>query len=74
MAPADVVAWLHHEPVQRLRGTGGHRPRETWPTGWWSTPTSYERVTGVRLFPGSLNVVMAGQYRLPPERLRLEPC
>jgi riboflavin kinase len=33
----------------------------------------YERVTGVRLFPGSLNVVLSHEYRLPPHRLRLEP-
>jgi len=34
----------------------------------------YERVTGVRLFPGSLNVVLDGEYRLPARRLRLEPA
>ena len=33
----------------------------------------YQRVTGVRLFPGSLNVVLRHEYRLPARRLRLEP-
>jgi CTP-dependent riboflavin kinase len=33
----------------------------------------YARVAGVTLFPGSLNVVVDGEYRLPPDPLRLEP-
>jgi riboflavin kinase, archaea type len=33
----------------------------------------YQRVTGVRLFPGSLNVTLSHEYRLPVHRLRLEP-
>jgi CTP-dependent riboflavin kinase len=33
----------------------------------------YERVTGVRLFPGSLNVILDHEYRLSGHRLRLEP-
>jgi riboflavin kinase len=33
----------------------------------------YRRVTGVHLFPGSLNVVLDVEYRLPSGALRLEP-
>lgn len=32
----------------------------------------YERKTGVRLFPGTLNVHLAHDYRLPPGCIRLE--
>ena len=35
---------------------------------------SYERVTGVRLFPGSLNVVLDHEWTLPTQRLRIEPA
>jgi riboflavin kinase, archaea type len=34
----------------------------------------YTRVTGVELYPGSLNVMLAEDYHLPPNRLRLEPA
>jgi len=34
----------------------------------------YAQCTGVRLFPGSLNVVLDEEYRLPPNRLRIEPA
>jgi len=33
----------------------------------------YEERTGVRLFPGSLNIVLNQQYRLPLNPIRLEP-
>jgi CTP-dependent riboflavin kinase len=73
MAPADVVAWLHREPVGHLRGTvtGGRGDLAHWMVEY---ADQYERVNGVRLFPGSLNVVMASEYRLPDERLRLDPA
>ncbi|HEX8069636.1 MAG TPA: DUF120 domain-containing protein [Pyrinomonadaceae bacterium] len=32
----------------------------------------YERKTGMRLFPGTLNVELAQPYDLPPHRTRLE--
>ncbi|GAC1388735.1 MAG: hypothetical protein NVSMB4_14870 [Acidimicrobiales bacterium] len=42
--------------------------------GWMTMYAElYERVTGVRLFPGSLNLILDRPYRLPAERLRLEP-
>jgi riboflavin kinase len=34
----------------------------------------YEQVSGVRLYPGSLNVELQEDYHLPPVRLRLEPA
>ena len=34
--------------------------------------SSYERVTGMALYPGSLNVGLGAQWELPLERLRLE--
>ena len=33
----------------------------------------YQERTGVRLFPGSLNVVLSEEYRLPLNPMRLEP-
>jgi len=33
----------------------------------------YERRVGVRLFPGSLNVVLDDDYRLPRSAIRIEP-
>jgi len=35
---------------------------------------TYELVTGTRLFPGSLNVVLDREWRLPLERLRIDPA
>jgi CTP-dependent riboflavin kinase len=32
----------------------------------------YTRKTGMRLFPGTLNIQLDSPYSLPPERLRLE--
>ena len=32
----------------------------------------YERKTGMRLFPGTLNVHLEEEYRLPAQRIRLE--
>lgn len=34
----------------------------------------YERVTGVALFPGSLNVLLDQEWVLPQRRLRIEPA
>jgi CTP-dependent riboflavin kinase len=34
----------------------------------------YEGVTGLHLFPGSLNLILDREYRLPENRLRLEPA
>ena len=32
----------------------------------------YEQKTGMRLYPGTLNVELPAEYRLPPEVIRLE--
>jgi riboflavin kinase, archaea type len=34
----------------------------------------YEQVTGVALFPGSLNILLEHDWSLPDSRLRLEPA
>ncbi|HXQ44316.1 MAG TPA: DUF120 domain-containing protein [Acidimicrobiales bacterium] len=81
MAPPEVSAWLHHEgdqretslSVRRLRGrvAGGRGDLAHWMTEYADL---YRRVTDVALFPGSLNVVLDHEYRLPPHPLRLEPA
>ena len=48
-------------------GIGGH--------AHWMTVYAdlYEAKTGVRLFPGSLNVVLDAPWYVPAERIRMEP-
>ena len=82
MAAPDVVAWLHHgaagsalsNPDGRppSAGHGGERPRRSGPVDD-RVRRPLQRVTGMRLFPGSLNVVLDHEYRLPEDRLRLDP-
>ncbi len=80
LAPPEVSAWLHHEgrpgksssSVRYLRGrvTSGRGDLARWMTEYADL---YQEVTGIRLFPGSLNVAMDEEYRLPSRPLRLEP-
>jgi riboflavin kinase len=43
--------------------------------GQWMTlyADAYEHVVGIRLYPGSLNVVLDHEFVLPEDRLRIEP-
>jgi hypothetical protein len=62
----------HRPGRQHLRGrvTSGRGDLARWMIEYAEL---YARVAGVTLFPGSLNVVVDGEYRLPPDPLRLEP-
>jgi riboflavin kinase len=57
---------------RRLRGkvASGRGDLARWMTEY---ADQYERVTGMRLFPGSLNLILDHEYRLPEDRLRLDP-
>lgn len=50
-----------------VSGIGGHA---RWMTVYADL---YEAKTGVRLFPGSLNVVLDAPWYVPAERIRMEP-
>ena len=58
--------------MRYLRGrvTSGRGDLARWMTEYADL---YQEVTGIRLFPGSLNVAMDEEYRLPSRPLRLEP-
>jgi CTP-dependent riboflavin kinase len=59
--------------VRRLRGrvAGGRGDLAHWMTVY---AEAYQRVTGLRLFPGSLDVVLDHEYHVPEDRLRIEPA
>ena len=56
--------------VLRGRVSSGRGDLSLWMTKYAET---YARVVGVRLFPGSLNLVLDHEWVLPPERIRIEP-
>jgi aryl sulfotransferase len=80
MAAPEVLRWLHHEDAGEAAPLGSRRLRGTVASGrgdlaHWMIRYGdlYQRVSGTRLYPGSLNVVLDVEYRLPATRLRLEP-
>ena len=66
-------ALLERYPGATLAHPKRYQPRAPAPSQWIAElGDHYERKTGMRLFPGTLNVHLDAEYRLPSKCLRLE--